>query len=214
VPQLVLRLDGEGADWVGLEGGEARRVNRCGAEHDFAALGEALEQLSRQRGGCRELTLIAQASIPYRTVIAAMDRANAAGLTEQSLSAEERVAWLPPPAGAATRVQAARCAEVVRNEPAPAASDVAHGAPVVLIEPDRVALDDQRWIAVAPGDGEIDALTRALTARRVAWRAAHPEAAWRGTIVVRTSPSARAALVQRVLRSAQAAGYGDVQMAE
>jgi hypothetical protein len=32
--------------------------------------------------------------------------------------------------------------------------------------------------------------------------------------VVRASPSARAALVQRVLRSAAAAGYSDVQMAE
>jgi biopolymer transport protein ExbD len=210
--RLVVRL-GEAGDWVGIEGGEARRVGKCGGEHDFVALGEALDELEQKREGCREMTLIAEPAIAYRTVIAVMDRANAAGLTDPSLGDSDQAPWLPPPEGAKLRVQAPRCAGQASNEPAPLEEYAPRGAPVLRVEPGRVAIDGGGWIVLPPGDDAIDALTAALAQRRTTWRALHPNEKWRGTIVVRASPSTRAAAVQRVLASAAAAGYADVQLA-
>lgn len=209
--RLVVRL-GEAGDWVGIEDGEARRIDKCGGEHDFVALGEALDELAQKREGCREMMLIAEPAIAYRTVIAVMDRANAAGLTDPALGDAAQATWLPPPPGAKQKVQAPRCTGLATNEPAPI--EGGRGAPVVLVEPGRVALDGERWIALPAGDGAIDSLTAALEQRRTAWRALHPSDPWRGTIVVRASPSTRAATVQRVLASAAVAGYSDVQLGQ
>lgn len=199
-------LIAEGGAWVAAEGKEPKKVAVTKEGIDTAALGMELDLLQSAASGTR-LDIAAEDRVRYQEIVTAMDTALAKGMTAVSLVSPGELPVKLPPAG--TKAPA-RCADGAMKggaRPAEGASAPIATLPIVIVMKDgsgSFAGTDGTKTEFAAAKGCEPTIPAMLE-----WL----EAGTHKAIIVQADREATAAMIHRVVRTAQAAGATDVLFA-
>jgi biopolymer transport protein ExbD len=208
--------------WLGASTGARCFVPRKDAALDPAALDTELQTLvgSLPIDCSRDVSIAGDPGVSYQDVITAIDHAMKAGLADVALSdpkhlaihfddsaaREQKAPHCTAPASPAKPAPAASKAPASTLAPPPAKPDLA-AAPIVTISRTELALDGKKVAdvkTIAHGKGKVAALVTALRARASGDQHA---------VILDADASTDAGLVNRVIASAQQAGFDDVLFA-
>jgi biopolymer transport protein ExbD len=198
-------LVGEDGYWVAIEGQPPKHLPKAASGYDTAALATELDDLQNRHREA-QLDLAAEDAVKYQDLITAMDTAVARGMGDVALVNAASLPVVLPPDGSPTP---ARCNDKASGVARPAGGNAAPIAtlPIVVVTKDGsgsfAATDGKKIEFAAPKGCELD-----IPAVGAALKAAASTG-----IILQADKDATAAMIHRVVRTADAAGAKDVLFA-